>query len=315
MVRRRHEIEVVAANDLLPIDEVAYFLRHDSVHGPAPAPVAGEDGVLHFGPLDVRLLHERDPAQIGWAEAGVDVVLECTGRFTKGDAARAHLSAGGPRRVVVGAPCKAARTVVVGVNEDDVTAEDDLVSNASCTTNALAPVLLVLERTFGMRWAVLGTVHAYTGAQHIVDAGGAKDLRRGRAGAVNIAPTSTGAAKAVVRVLPELAGKLTASAVRVPVPDGSLYEVTCMLRETADLERVLDALRAAAETDELRGVLEVTDEPLVSTDIVGAPASSIVDAGACLSVGPLLKIVGWYDNELAYAARLLDLVAHIGGRA
>ncbi len=315
VVRTGRPLEVVAANDLTPIDDLAHLLTFDSVHGRlSPRPVVEGDRLV-VGPLTVRVSAQPEPAQIPWNEAGVEIVLECTGRFTKPAAAAGHLAAAGVRRVVVGAPSKGAPTFVVGVNDDRVPDDAQVISNASCTTNAVAPVLDVLDRVFGIRWAILGTVHAYTNGQGLVDAAVGKDLRRHRAAAVNIVPTTTGAARAVVEVLPALAGKLAASAVRVPVPDGSWFEVTATFDRPAGPDEVLDALRAAAQTPKLSGVLAVCDDPLVSSDIVGTTVSSLVDAGAVLGVGSLVKVGGWYDNEAAYAARLLDLAAVAGGAA
>lgn len=304
------DIEIVAANDLAAADDLAYLLSHDSVHRCGLPKAEVVDGSLHVGPFKVALSAERDPAAIGWGDHGVDVVLECTGKFTNGEAMAAHLQGDkAPGHVILGAPGKNVdRTVVVGVNESSLKASDRLISNASCTTNALAPVMAILHRTFGVRWALMGTTHAYTGGQAIVDALNPKDRRRGRAAAVNIVPTTTGAAKAVALVLPELSGKIDGAAVRVPVPNGSMFDVTCTLDGNPSLSRVLDALRDGAGSKQLQGILQVSEEPLVSTDIIDNPHSSIVDAPSCLASGPLLKIVGWYDNEWGYAGRLLDLV-------
>ena len=312
VTRSGAELEVVAANDLASIDELAYLINHDSIQ-PVRGPRAEvRDDGLAVGPLTVRLSSEREPGAIPWTNQNVDVVVECTGRFTKRADLEQHLGEPGPCRVILGAPGEVDRTVVVGVNEDTVNASDRLLSNASCTTNALAPVLMTLHRAFGLRWAILGTIHAYTAGQGLVDGLSPGDVRRGRAAGLNIVPTSTGAGRAVALVLPDLAGKLTASAVRVPVASGSMFEVTCTLGDAVTVDRALEALRDAAASSRLRGILDVTDAPLVSSDIVGNTHSSIVDAAACLAQGPLLKIVGWYDNEAAYAARLLDLAAQVG---
>ncbi len=312
IVRSASNLEVVAANDLASPRELVYLLNHDSIH-PWDGPRAeARDGMIHFGPLRVELSAEPEPTKIPWAKWGVQVVLECTGRFTKRSSISDHLQTGGPSRVLLGAPGEVDRTVVVGVNEDSVLPSDQLMSCASCTTNALAPVLGTLHRAFGIRWGILGTVHAYTAGQALVDGTSPGDLRRGRAAALNVIPTSTGAGRAVAQVLPELAGKLNASAIRVPVANGSLFELTCTTDETVPVERAVETLRDAAKSEGLRGILDVRDEPLVSSDIIGDTHSSIVDVSACLAQGPLLKIVGWYDNEAGYAARLLDLAAHLG---
>lgn len=311
--RHGRPIEVVAANDLSSIDDLVHLLTFDSVHRRAPFPVERDGDRIVAGPASVRIFSEPDPAKIPWAEAGAEIVLECTGRFTKAGAADGHLASETVRRVIVGAPAKGTPTFVVGVNDHTMPSDAKVVSNASCTTNALVPVLHTLQRAFGVRWAILGTVHAYTNGQALVDAAVGKDPRRQRAAAINIVPTTTGAGRAVAEVLPELSGKLAASAVRVPVPDGSWFEVTATFDRPAGPDEVVEALRHAAETEALRGILEVADEPLVSSDIVGRTASSIVDAQATLGVGALVKVCGWYDNEYAYAARLLDLATVAGG--
>ncbi len=307
-------IEIVAANDLLPPEQLAYLLEHDSVHR-WPKPRVAVDGPrLQVGPFSVRLHGERDPSAIPWAQDAVDLVFECTGAFgRRADLAR-HLPTA--PRVILGAPGEADRMIVVGVNEAELDGPQlEVVSAASCTTHALAPVLSVLDAAFGVRWAIIGTVHSYTAGQALID-GSAKgsDWRRGRAAAANIVPTTTHATRALTQVLPHLAGKLEGSSVRVPVPDGSMWEVSCTLGGSPDLTRALDVLRDATDTEELRGVLEVRDAPLVSSDILGDPASSIVDVGACRGVGPLLKLAGWYDNEAGYSARLLDLAASWSAR-
>jgi glyceraldehyde 3-phosphate dehydrogenase len=314
-VRTGPDIEVVAANDLADAGDLAYLLSHDSVHR-CGLPAAEADGdTLTVGDFKIRVTAERDPAKIPWAEQGVDVVLECTGRFTNGEAMALHRSnPKGPGHVILGAPGKGVdKTVVVGVNDHELDLDKErLISNASCTTNGISPVLAVLERTFGVRWGIVGTTHAYTHGQGIVDVLNPKDRRRGRAAAANIVPTSTGAAKAVALVIPSLSGKVDGTAVRVPVPNGSLFDITMNLEGAPELDRVLDTLREAAQSDALRGVLDVRDDDLVSSDILGDPHSSIVDVGACMGMGSLIKIVGWYDNEWGYAGRLIDLAAVVG---
>ncbi len=314
-VRSGPDIEIVAANDLADAGDLAYLLSHDSIHrcGLVPASVDGD--TLRVGDFAVKVTAERDPAKIPWAEQGVDIVLECTGRFTNRETMALHRSdPKGPRHVLLGAPGKGVdKTIVVGVNDDAIDpAKDRLISNASCTTNAISPVLAVLDRAFGFRWGIVGTTHAYTHGQGLVDILNAKDRRRGRAAAINIVPTSTGAAKAVALVLPNLAGKIDGTAVRVPVANGSLFDITMNLGGEPSLDQVLSALREAAKGDALRGVLDVRDDSLVSSDILGDTHSSIVDVGACIGMGPLIKIVGWYDNEWGYAGRLIDLAAVVG---
>ena len=305
MARSGPPIEIVAANDLAGPEQIAYLLQHDSVHGPMRGEVSHGEGELRAGPFRLRLSSEPDPERIAWD--GVDLVLECTGVFGRRAELEGHL-ASGPAGVILGQPGEADRSIVVGVNDGELTGSERVLSAASCTTNAVAPVLSVLDAAFGVRWALLSTVHAVTAAQRVVD-GPAKDFRRGRAAGRNIVPTTTGAARAVVQVLPGLAGKLDGQAIRVPVTDGSLFEVTCTLGDSPGLDRVLDALRTGSADPSLARILELRDDALVSSDIVGNTHSSIVDTGACLAAGPLIRVVGWYDNEAGYAARLLDLAS------
>lgn len=311
-VRKGPAMQVVAANDLADADELAYLLGHDSVHRYQLPKARAEGGALHLGDGSISLFKERDPAKIPWADHGVDIVIEATGKFTTGEQMAGHrANANGPSHVILAAPGKNVdKTLVVGVNEESFDpAKDRLVSNASCTTNALTPVLAVLDRVFGVKWGLVGTTHAYTAGQGLVDGLAGKDLRRGRAAPINIVPTSTGAAKAISEVLPNLKGKCDGTAVRVPVVDGSLYDVVCQLEGEPTLARVIEALREAAATEALRGVLDVRKEALVSSDILGDPHSSIVDVDACMGLGALVKIVGWYDNEWGYSGRVLDLAA------
>ncbi|MBL9107547.1 MAG: aldehyde dehydrogenase [Myxococcales bacterium] len=308
-------VEVVAANDLADADEIAYLLTHDSVHRWNLPRVQAEGDALRVNDSKLALFKEKDPSKIPWSAHGVDIVIEATGRFTTGETMAGHrVAKDGPSHVVLAAPGKGVdKTIVVGVNEDALDADKDrLISNASCTTNALTPVLATLDRAFGVRWGLVGTTHAYTNGQGIIDTLSGKDLRRGRAGAINIVPTSTGAAKAISQVLPGLTGKVDGTAVRVPVVDGSLYDVVCTLEGSPSKDRVIEALREASKSDGLKGILDVRDEALVSSDILGDSHSSIVDVEACMGLGQLVKIVGWYDNEWGYSARLLDLVAILG---
>ncbi|MCA9714278.1 MAG: aldehyde dehydrogenase [Myxococcales bacterium] len=310
-VRGGSSIEIVAANDLASVEQLAYLLAYDSVHRCNMPKVEVSGDSLQVGAFKIAISSERDPAKIPWAEHKVDMVIESTGVFTDREGLARHRSAGGgPSHVILGAPGKGVdKTVVVGVNEDTLDPQKDrLISNASCTTNALAPVMSVLDKTFGVRWGLMSTTHAYTGGQGLIDTLAGKDLRRGRAAGVNLVPTSTGAAKALGLVIPSLKGKVDGQAVRVPVPDGSLYEITCTLDGAPTLDRVLEALREGAASERLRGILDVREAPLVSSDILGDSHSSIVDVETCQSMGPLIRLVGWYDNEWGYAGRLLDLV-------
>jgi len=314
-VRKGPEIEIVAANDLADAGDLAYLLSHDSIHRCDRVNAVADGDTIRAGDFAIKVTAERDPAKIPWAEQGVDIVLECTGRFTTRETMALHRTdPKGPKHVILGAPGKGVdRTVVVGVNDDAIDADKDrLISNASCTTNAISPVLAVIEEAFGFQWGIVGTTHAYTHGQGLVDILNPKDRRRGRAAAINIVPTSTGAAKAVALVLPSLAGKIDGTAVRVPVANGSLFDITMTLKGEPGLDKVLSALREASQGDALRGVLDVRDEALVSSDILGDTHSSVVDVGACIGMGPLVKIVGWYDNEWGYSGRLIDLAAVIG---
>lgn len=313
IARSGPSIDIVAANDLIPADRLAYLVEHDSVHRwPRMESGVTERGVK-AGPFDIALSRHADPKAIGWRELDVDLVLECTGRFSTRPEVAAHLEQ--VDRVILGRPGEGDDMVVLGANDQLLTGDQRVLSAASCTTHATAPILAVLNRAFGVRWCLLGTVHAYTAGQSLVDgATPHDDWRRGRAAAYNIVPTTTHATKALTVVLPELAGKVDGNSVRVPVPEGSLWELTLTLDGSPSLDRVLDVLRDAARSPQLRRIIEVVDKPLVSSDIVGEPVSSIVDVGACRSSGPLLKLVGWYDNEAGYAARLLDLAVELHGR-
>lgn len=301
-------MEVVAANDRLDVQALAYLLEYDSVHGRSPDPVEVADGCLRVGDLSIRMFNESDPKDIPWSREAVDVVFECTGAFGLRRELERHLSEA--PRVILGAPGEADAMIVTGVNDAEIPPGAHVLSAASCTTHAVAPVLSVLDKAFKIRWTLMGTVHAYTAGQSLIDAPApARDLRRGRAAALNIVPTTTHATKAVTHVLPQLAGKLAGNSTRVPVPDVSMFDLTLTLDRATDLEGALDVLREAATTPALRGILDVRDKPLVSSDLVGETHSSVVDVGACMASGPLLRIAGWYDNESGYAARLLDLAA------
>jgi glyceraldehyde 3-phosphate dehydrogenase len=302
-------VEVVGLNDVADDETVEYLARYDSVMGRLDATV--EDGHLHASgdgsTARARVLSERDPAALPWADLGVEVVLECTGAFRTRESAGAHLDAGADR-VVVSAPPKDDETpqIVYGVNDDAYDGER-VVSNASCTTNSVAPVAATLDDAFGLESGYLTTVHAYTGSQNLID-GPHDKPRRGRAAAENIVPTTTGAAKAVTRVLPSLAGRLDGMAVRVPVPNGSITQLTVALAATPDAGEVNDALRAAADGP-LSGVLGYTDDEVVSRDVVGLPFSSYVDLNSTAVVGDggLATVLAWYDNEYGFSARMLDV--------
>ncbi|PRY05386.1 glyceraldehyde-3-phosphate dehydrogenase (NAD+) [Pontibacter ummariensis] len=307
---QKENVEVVAINDLTDTTTLAHLLKYDSVHGRFNGTVeATANGIVVNG-TEIKITAERDPKNLPWGNLGVDVVLESTGRFVDEQGAGGHLEAGA-RKVVISAPAKGnIPTVVLGVNEDILTGEEKIVSNASCTTNCLAPMAKVLDDAFGIEKGYITTVHAYTADQNLQD-GPHKDLRRARAAALSIVPTSTGAAKAVGLVLPHLKGKLDGVAMRVPIPTGSLTDLTVVLKKAATKEEINAAMKKAAEGD-MKGVLEYTEDPIVSADIVGNPHSCIFDAEMTSANETLVKVVGWYDNEAGYSNRAADLIARLG---
>ncbi|SHK75361.1 glyceraldehyde 3-phosphate dehydrogenase [Pseudonocardia thermophila] len=304
--RPERSFDVVAVNDVMEPATVAHLLRHDSTYGQWARRVELAGDFLAIDDHPIRVLREPDPAALPWRELGVDVVVEATGRFRTRESAAAHLAAGA-RKVVLTAPgADVDVTVVMGINETDYDAlRHDVVSNASCTTNCAAPMAQVLDNAFGIEEGLLTTVHSYTADQNLLD-GPHHDLRRARSAAVNVIPTTTGAARAVGLVLPELAGRLDGVAVRVPVVDASLVDLTVRLREPATAAQVNSAFRAAAERS-LKGILRCTDEPVVSHDVLGETASCLVDTGLTRVVGRSVKVFGWYDNEWGYANRTVDL--------
>jgi glyceraldehyde 3-phosphate dehydrogenase len=305
------DIEVVAANDLGDVPTMAHLLKYDSVLGRLGRDVQVTGDGLRVGDQTLRILAERDPADLPWKDLGVDVVIESTGFFTDGNKARAHVEAGA-KKVIISAPGKNEDiTIVMGVNHKEYDpATDTIISNASCTTNCLGPMAKVLNDEFGIVKGLMTTIHAYTQDQNLQD-GPHKDLRRARAAAINIVPTSTGAAKAIGLVLPELKGKLDGFALRVPVPTGSATDLTIEAGRETTVEEVNAALKAAAD-GELKGFLKYTEDPIVSSDIVTDPHSCIFDAGLTKVIGNQVKVVGWYDNEWGYANRLVDLVTYVG---
>ena len=308
----RADVEIVGVNDLAPAETNAHLLRHDSVHGRLPREVVAEDGAIRIagGPA-FRAAAERDPAKLPWAELGVDVALECTGVFASRDAAAAHLEAGA-RKVLVSAPAAGADlTVVYGVNHRRLAADHEVVSNASCTTNCLAPVAKALHDAVGIERGFMTTVHSYTGDQPVLDTLH-KDLRRARGAATSMIPTSTGAARAVGLVLPELAGRLDGTAIRVPTPNVSLVDLVFSAARETSADEINGAIRAAAD-GALSGVLAVSDEPLVSMDFNHCPASSTVDLPETQVVdGRLVRVLSWYDNEWGFSNRMLDVAAVLG---
>jgi glyceraldehyde 3-phosphate dehydrogenase len=290
---------------------MAHLLKYDSVLGRFPEEVTAVDGGIDVGGKTLKILAEKDPAALPWGDLGVDVVVESTGFFTDATKAKAHID-GGAKKVIISAPAKNEDvTVVMGVNHDDYDpASHHVISNASCTTNCLAPMAKAIHDEFGIVKGLMTTIHAYTGDQNLQD-GPHKDLRRARAAAINIVPTSTGAAKAIALVLPDLKGKLDGYALRVPTPTGSATDLTIEVGRETTVEEVNAAVKAAAEGT-LKGYLTYTEDPIVSTDIVTDPSSCIFDAGLTKVLGNQVKVVGWYDNEWGYSCRLADLVSHVG---
>lgn len=302
-------MEVVAVNDLTNTATLAHLLKYDSVHGRFPGTVSFDSENLIVNGKALRVYAEREPKNLPWASYGIDVVLESTGRFVDEAGAGGHLTAGA-KKVVISAPAKGdIPTVVLGVNDNILTGNETILSNASCTTNCLAPMAKVLEDAFGIEKGYITTIHAYTQDQLLQD-GPHSDLRRARAAALSIVPTSTGAAKAVGLVLPHLKGKLDGVAMRVPTPDGSLTDLAVVLKKEATVAEINAAMKLAAETT-MKGVLEYTEDEIVSADIVGNPHSCIFDAKLTAVNGTLVKVVGWYDNEFGYSSRVADLIARI----
>jgi glyceraldehyde 3-phosphate dehydrogenase len=302
----KENIEIVAINDLTDNATLAHLLKYDSVHGKFPGSVTSDQESLTVNGIRINAYAERDPKKLPWKDLSIDVVLESTGRFVDEAGAGQHLEAGA-KKVVISAPAKGnIPTVVLGVNDDTLTGQETIVSNASCTTNCLAPMAKVLDDVFGIEKGYMTTIHAYTADQNLQDAPHS-DLRRARAAALSIVPTSTGAAKAVGLVLPQLKGKLDGNAMRVPTPDGSLTDLTVILKRAATAEEINNALKEASETT-LKGYLEYNVDEIVSADIVGNPHSCIFDSKLTTSNGTLAKVVGWYDNEYGYSSRVADLM-------
>ena len=306
-----HDINVVAVNDLSDPKALAHLLKYDSVSGRLPVPVEAGDGTIIVDGKPITVFAERDPGNLPWGSLGVDIVVESTGFFTDADKAKAHLAAGA-KKVIISAPANGEDiTVVMGVNHEKYDPENHhIVSNASCTTNCLAPMAKVFHDAFGIERGLMTTVHAYTADQNLQD-GPHSDLRRARAAGINIVPTSTGAAKAIGLVLPELKGKLDGFALRVPVPTGSITDLTVEASREVTLEEVQAVFKKAANTGALAGILKYSEEPLVSSDIVGDPFSSIIDAGLIRVLGNQVKMSSWYDNEWGYSNRLVDLASYM----
>jgi glyceraldehyde 3-phosphate dehydrogenase len=306
------DFEIVAANDLGDVKTMAHLLKHDSVLGTLDAPVEAGDGFIRVGKHEIKLLSERDPADLPWGELGIDVAIESTGFFTDRDSAQKHIDAGA-RKVVISAPATNPDvTIVLGVNDKDYDPERHaIISNASCTTNCVAPLAKLLHETYTIERGFMTTIHAYTNDQRTLDLPH-PDLRRARAAAINLIPTSTGAARAIGVVLPELKGKIDGMSMRAPVPTGSIVDLVVQVARETSVDDVNALFRSRADTGDLEGILLYSDEPLVSTDIIHSSYSSIFDSGLTMVNGPLVKVFGWYDNEWGYSCRLVDLVAKIG---
>jgi glyceraldehyde 3-phosphate dehydrogenase len=310
MAYHKDEINIVGINDLTDANTLAHLFKHDSVHGLYEGSVSASDDAITIDGMKIGITSKKDPAKLAWDERGVDIVVESTGLFRQRKDAAKHLEAGA-KKVIISAPAKGADvdTVVLGVNDDVISDDIEIYSNASCTTNCLAPMVHVLDQAFGLEKGFMTTVHAYTGNQQILD-GPHKDLRRARTAAVNIIPTTTGAAKAVGLVLPHLDGKLDGSAVRVPVPDGSITDLTAIVDKEVSEDEVIDAFKDAA-AGPMEDILQFSDDELVSTDILGNPHSCIFDSKMTATDGKLVKIFAWYDNEAGYSARTADLITRI----
>ena len=307
---KRNDVQVVGINDLLDVEHLAYLLKYDSVHGTCNASIEVKDGNLVVDNNIIRISAERDPKLIAWDSINTDIVAECTGIFTSLEKAQFHID-GGAKKVVISAPSPDAPMFVMGVNHNDVKSSDLIVSNASCTTNCLAPVAKVLHDQFGISDALMTTVHATTATQFTVDGPSKKDFRGGRSSLLNIMPASTGAAKAVTKVIPSLAGKITGMAFRVPTANVSVVDLTVKLDSETSYDKVMDALKLASE-NELKGVLGFTKDLVVSQDFIGDSRTSIVDYNAGIELNStFFKIVTWYDNEAGYSNKLIDLAAHV----
>ena len=306
------DLDFVAVNDLGSVETMAHLLKYDSVLGKLDAHVAVAKGGISVDGDTLRVLEVRDPKELPWGDLGVDVVVESTGLFTDRAKAAQHLEAGAPF-VIVSAPSNGAdATFVIGVNDGDFDpAVHKVISNASCTTNCFVPMVKVLDDAFGVEQGLMTTIHSYTGDQMLVD-GPHSDLRRARAAAINIVPTSTGAARATGLVLQSMKGRLDGTSLRVPTPDGSITDLVALLKTSASVDEINAAYQAAASDGPLKGILEYSDQPLVSSDIVGNPHSCIFDSKLTMSMGTLVKVLGWYDNEWGYSSRLVDLTAIVG---
>jgi len=313
-LKKNADVEIVGVNDLTDAKTLAHLLKYDSVHKVLDRDVEAGDGQISVGGKAFRVTAEREPGALPWKELGADIVIESTGFFTDAAKAKAHLDAGA-KKVIISAPAKGEDiTVVLGVNDEQYDAsKHNIISNASCTTNSVVPMAKVLKDAFGIEKGFLTTVHAYTNDQNLLDLVH-KDLRRTRAAAINIVPTSTGAAKATSLAIPELKGKLDGTSLRVPVPDGSVSDLVCILDREVTVDEVNSAFEKAAGEGRLKGILRYTEDPIVSSDIVGDPHSCIIDGLSTMAIGNLVKTLGWYDNEWGFSNRLVDLVGMVGSK-
>ena len=310
----REGVEIVAINDpFIAADYMAYMVKYDTVHGRFNGTISAEEGKLVVNGKEIKVYNEMDPKNIPWGKDGVDYVLECSGVFTTMEKAGAHLEAGA-KKVIISAPSKDAPMFVMGVNNDTYTPDMNIISNASCTTNCLAPLAKVINDNFGIKDGLMTTVHSTTATQKTVDGASKKDWRGGRAAAANIIPSSTGAAKAVGKVIPELNGKLTGMSLRVPTIDVSVVDLTCNLAKPATYEEICNAVKKACE-NEMKGIMAYTDEPVVSSDFISDPHTSIFDAAAGIALtDTFVKLVAWYDNEWGYSNKLVDLALYIANK-
>ena len=306
----RENIELIAINDRTDTKTLAHLLKYDSVHGVFDGEVKVQGNKIIANGKEILVYAESDPSQLPWEELGVDVVIESTGHFLDKASAGKHLHAGAKKVIISAPPNGDIKTIVLGINENILTKEDNIISNASCTTNCAAPMIKVLDENWGIEDGYITTVHSYTGDQRLHDSPH-KDLRRARAAALSIIPTSTGAAKAITKIFPHLEGKLGGCGMRVPVPNGSLTDITCVLNKPVKPDEINKAFKKAAETN-MKSILQYTEDPIVSVDIIGNPFSCIFDAEFTSVVGNMIKVMGWYDNEAGYSNRLADLVEKIG---
>lgn len=311
VLQQHNHIEIVAINDLANSNTLEHLLKYDSIHGRFDGKITSTDSYISIDGKAIQILSEKDPKNLPWEELKIDVVIECTGQFLTKELATQHITAGA-KRVILSAPPKSEdiKTVVLGINDDGIDGTEELISNASCTTNAAAPLIKVLHDLYHIESAYITTVHSYTSDQTLHDAPH-KDLRRARAGAQSIIPTTTGAAKAITKIFPDLEGNIGGCGIRVPVPNGSLIDISVVLKEDTTVEAINSAFKEASETY-LKGILEYTEDPIVSIDIVGNPHSCIFDSELTSITGHMVKLVGWYDNEMGYSNRLADLVLKIG---